>query len=140
MGWSVFLYSQPTISTDYIAFLSHISSSGSEPTTYVEAARDKAWVEAMEKELRALEDNETWRLTPLPASHKPLRCKWILKKKYKADGTIDKYKARLVAKGFKQKEGYDFFDTYSPVTRIASIWVFLAIAALHNLEIHRDGH
>ncbi|CAA0810925.1 Unknown protein, partial [Striga hermonthica] len=43
----------------------------------------------------------------------------------------------LVVKGFKQKEGYDFFDTYSPVTRIASIRVLLSIAALHNLEIHQ---
>ena len=55
----------------------------------------------------------------------------------KPDGTIDKYKARLVAKGFKQKEGLDFFDTYSPVTRITSIRVLIAIVALHNLEIHQ---
>ena len=55
----------------------------------------------------------------------------------KPDGTIDKYKARLVAKGFKQKEGLDFFDTYSPVMRITSIRVLIAIATLHNLEIHQ---
>ncbi|KAL0342471.1 UNVERIFIED_CONTAM: Retrovirus-related Pol polyprotein from transposon TNT 1-94 [Sesamum calycinum] len=65
------------------------------------------------------------------------RCKWILKRKYKADGSIDKYKARLVAKGFKQKEGLDFFDTYSPVTRITSIRVLIAVAALYDLEIHQ---
>ncbi|KAL0392270.1 UNVERIFIED_CONTAM: Retrovirus-related Pol polyprotein from transposon TNT 1-94 [Sesamum radiatum] len=58
-------------------------------------------------------------------------------KKYKADGSIDKYKARLVAKGFKQKEGLDFFDTYSPVTRITSIRVLIAVAALYDLEIHQ---
>ena len=39
----------------------------------------------------------------------------------KADGSIDKYKAKLVAKGYRQKEGVDFFDTYSPVTQITSI-------------------
>ena len=31
----------------------------------------------------------------------------------KDDGTIDKYKARLIVKGFRQKEGLDYFDTYS---------------------------
>ena len=55
----------------------------------------------------------------------------------KTDGSIDKYKARLVAKGYKQKEGLDYFDTYSPVTRITSIHKLIAIAALHNLEIHQ---
>ena len=55
----------------------------------------------------------------------------------KPDGTIDKYKARLVGKGFKQKKDLDFFDTYSPVTRITSIRVLIVIATLHNLEIHQ---
>ncbi|GKB82654.1 retrotransposon protein, putative, ty1-copia subclass [Tanacetum coccineum] len=63
--------------------------------------------------------------------------KWIFKKKIKADGTIDKYKARLVIKGFRQREGLDYFDTYSPVTRITSIRMVLAIAALRNLEVHQ---
>ncbi|GJR75827.1 pol polyprotein [Tanacetum coccineum] len=49
--------------------------------------------------------------------------KWIFKKKMKADGTVDKYKARVVIQGFRQREGLDYFDTYSPlsVTRITSI-------------------
>ncbi|KAL0325206.1 UNVERIFIED_CONTAM: Retrovirus-related Pol polyprotein from transposon TNT 1-94 [Sesamum radiatum] len=81
--------------------------------------------------------NHTWELVDLPSGSKPLGCKWILKRKYKADGYIDKYKERLVAKGFKQKEGLDFFDTYSPVTRITSIRVLIAVAALYDLEIHQ---
>ncbi|GJQ91823.1 zinc finger, CCHC-type containing protein [Tanacetum coccineum] len=48
----------------------------------------------------------------------------------KADGTIDKYEAILVIKGYRQREGLDYFDTYSPVTRITSIRMVLAIAAL----------
>ena len=68
---------------------------------------------------------------------KPLRYKWIFKKKMKADGTIDKFKARLVIKGYKQKEGLDYFDTYSSMTRINSIRMVLAIAALWNLEVHQ---
>ena len=54
----------------------------------------------------------------------------------KTDGSIDKYKARLVAKGYKQK-GLDYFDTYSPVMIITSIRMLIAIATLHNLEIHQ---
>ena len=40
-------------------------------------------------------------------------------------------------KGYKQTESIDYFDTYSPVTRINSIRMALAIAALRNLEIHQ---
>jgi hypothetical protein len=40
---------------------------------------------------------------------KHVGCKWILKKKLKSDGTIDKYQTSLMAKRFTQKEGDDFF-------------------------------
>nr|GEZ45207.1 zinc finger, CCHC-type [Tanacetum cinerariifolium] len=66
-----------------------------------------------------------------------LGCKWILKRKMKVDGSIDKYKARLVIQGFRQKEGIDFFDTYAPVARITTIRLLLALAAIHDLVIHQ---
>ena len=72
----------------------------------------------------------------LPPGCKPLGYNWIFKRKLKAGGSIEKYKARLVVKGYKQKEGVNYFDTYSLVTRITSIRMLVAIAALHNLEIH----
>ena len=68
---------------------------------------------------------------------KPLEYKWIFKRKLNANGSIDKYKAMLVVKGYKQKEGFNYFDIYSPVTRITSIRMLIAIAALYNLEIHQ---
>ena len=51
--------------------------------------------------------------------------------------TIDKYKARIVAKGFKQQVDLDFFDTFSPVTRVTSIRLLIAVAAIHDLKIHQ---
>ena len=42
-----------------------------------------------------------------------------------------------MVQGFRQKEGLDFFDTYSPVTRITSIRMLIGIAALRDLEIHQ---
>ncbi|KAA3469055.1 dynamin-related protein 4C-like [Gossypium australe] len=55
----------------------------------------------------------------------------------KADGIIDKYKASLVIKGYRQNEGLDYFDTFSPVSRINSIRMILEIAALRNLKVHQ---
>ena len=95
------------------------------------------WKEAVNSEIESILQNHTWELVDLPPSCKPLGYKWIFKRKLKAYGSIDKYKARLVVKGYKQKEGVDYFDTYSPVTRITSIRMLIAIATLHNLEIHQ---
>jgi hypothetical protein len=44
--------------------------------------------------------NQTWEIIDLPLGAKHFSCKWIFKRKYFPDGSIDKYKARLVAKGF----------------------------------------
>nr|KAJ0198658.1 hypothetical protein LSAT_V11C600318930 [Lactuca sativa] len=111
-----------------------------DPKTFSEAmdSRDvHFWKEAIHDEIDSIMHNNTWVLADLPPGCKALRCKWILKRKMKVDSTIDKYKARLVIQGFRQKEGIDFFDTYSPVTRISTIRLLLALAAIHNLVIHQ---
>ncbi|KAF3616661.1 hypothetical protein FXO38_34397 [Capsicum annuum] len=95
------------------------------------------WKEAINSKIDSILSNHTWELVDLPLGNKPLGSKWIFKRKMKADGTIDKYKARLVVKGFKQKEGLDYFDTYLPITRITSIRILFALAAVYSLEIHQ---
>ncbi|KAA3487264.1 Retrovirus-related Pol polyprotein from transposon TNT 1-94 [Gossypium australe] len=50
------------------------------------------WKKAVEKEIRALENNNTWTLVKLPPGKIPVGCK--------ADGSVERFNARLVAKGF----------------------------------------
>ncbi|KAK1698883.1 hypothetical protein QYE76_015580 [Lolium multiflorum] len=110
------------------------------PTTISEALASPDadyWKEAVQSEMDSILANGTWELTEHPYGCKPVGCKWVFKKKLRADGTIEKYKARLVAKGYTQKEGEDFFDTYSPVARLTTIRVLLSLAASHDLLVHQ---
>ncbi|KAL4026095.1 hypothetical protein IC575_014519 [Cucumis melo] len=95
------------------------------------------WQEAINDEIDSLESNRTWHIVNLPPGCKVIGCKWVLRKKLKPNGSVDKYKARLVAKGFRQRENIDLFDTFSSVTRITSIRVLISIAVLNNLLIHQ---
>ena len=61
----------------------------------------------------------------------------VFKYKYNTNGSIQAFKARLVAKSFRQKEGIDYFDTYTPVAKITSIRVLLALASNNNLFVHQ---
>ena len=95
------------------------------------------WKEVVNDEMDALISNKFWILVELPPGYKTIGYKWVLRKKLKPDGTINKFKARLVAKGFKQKADLDFFDAFSSVTRITSIRLLIAIVAIHDLKIHQ---
>ena len=111
-----------------------------EPQTYkevVNSTESLMWKKVINSETGSILHNHTWELVDLPPGCKPLSSKWVFKRKRKIDGSIDKYKARLVIKGYKQTEGLDYFDTYSPMMRINSIRMVLAIAILRDLEVHQ---
>nr|GEY65501.1 hypothetical protein [Tanacetum cinerariifolium]GEZ56315.1 hypothetical protein [Tanacetum cinerariifolium] len=80
-------------------------------------------------------DNQVWNLVDTTLGLKTLGCKWIFKKKTDMNGKIHTYKARLVAKGYTQTYGIDYVETFSPVAKIKSIRIMLAIAAFHDYEI-----
>ena len=51
------------------------------------------------------------------------------------DGNVTIYKARLVAKGYRQVQGVDYDETFSPVAMPKSIRIILATAAYFDYEI-----
>jgi hypothetical protein len=51
------------------------------------------------------------------------------------DGNVHIYKARLVAKGFRQIQGVDYEETFSPVAMLKSVRILVAIAANYDYEI-----
>jgi hypothetical protein len=100
-----------------------------DPSTFEEAVKSKKWRDAMNKEIEAIERNETWVLTTLPEGVNSIGVKWIFKTKLNESGEIDKCKARLVAKGYAQQYGIDYTEVYAPVARLDTIRLIIALTA-----------
>nr|GEY96024.1 hypothetical protein [Tanacetum cinerariifolium] len=77
-----------------------------EPKTYKDALTQLFWIEEMQEELHEFE--------------------W----------GILKSKARLVAHGYRQQEGIDFEESFAPVARLESVWIFLAFASHMNMIVY----
>ena len=97
----------------------------------------KQWQDAVIDELESIKKNDVWELTSLLDGRKAIGCKWILRKKFKADGSLDKYKARLVVKGFNRQSGVDFVDTYSPIAKFTSNRIIMFVVTRMDLELHQ---
>nr|GEW45017.1 ribonuclease H-like domain-containing protein [Tanacetum cinerariifolium] len=106
-----------------------------EPTCYEEAIFDSNWIDAMNAEIEALNENHTLEITDLPPNGKAIGNKWIYKIKYKSSGDIDIYKAILVVKGFNQKEGIDFDETFSLVVKMSTIRCVIALSVTNNWHL-----
>jgi len=109
-----------------------------DPSTVSEALsseNSKEWKAALQAEYDALTKNKTWSIVDCPNNKEIIGCRWILRTKYNADGTVERRKARLVAKGYDQKPGIDFEETFAPVARMESVRLLMAISVESGLEL-----
>ncbi|GJX54864.1 retrovirus-related pol polyprotein from transposon TNT 1-94 [Tanacetum coccineum] len=95
----------------YDAFLTSV-----EPKNYKDALTQACWIEAMQEELHEFER---------------------LKVNFDEMGGILKNKARLVVRGYRQEEGIDFEESFTPVARLDAIRIFLAYAAHMNMIVYQ---
>ncbi|CAI7899911.1 unnamed protein product [Closterium sp. NIES-54] len=120
----------------------HGTNTPKEPATVQQALGGEykeKWREAMDRELKALEDRNTWKVVPISVARNKtiLTGKWVFRVKTKEDGTIDKFKARWVVRGFEQEHGRDFTETFAPVSRHTSLRIILVIATMKKKKLRQ---
>ncbi|GJX28420.1 retrovirus-related pol polyprotein from transposon TNT 1-94 [Tanacetum coccineum] len=111
-----------------------------EPSSLQEALNNSDasfWKKAMQEEIEALYKNKTWELVPLPGGRKSIGNKWVYKIKKNGDDHVERYRARLVVKGYAQKEGIDFNKKISPLVRMTTIRVVVAMCATYDLHLEQ---
>ncbi|RWR73399.1 Gag-protease-integrase-RT-RNaseH polyprotein [Cinnamomum micranthum f. kanehirae] len=132
---------RPAISNDYVVYLEEADIGvKDDPRTFKEAIECKnsdKWLDAMKDELESMTTNDVWDIVELPKNSKTVGCKWVFKTKRDSKGKVERFKARLVAKGFTQREGIDYNETYSPVSKKDSFRIIMALVAHFNLKLHQ---
>ncbi|GKE04868.1 retrovirus-related pol polyprotein from transposon TNT 1-94 [Tanacetum coccineum] len=106
-----------------------------EPRNVKEAMTDPAWIKSMQEELLQFKRLDVWVLVPAPGKTKPLTLKWLLKNKHDEENTVIQNKTRLVVRGYRQEEEIDFKESFTPVTRMEAIRIFLAYTAHKSFTV-----
>jgi hypothetical protein len=128
-------YSPPNFHSNFA-----LSITDDDPRTVREATNSddsKLWKKAMVEEMDALDKNEAFDIVEFPAGRKSVGRKWLFKKKFNAEGKVEKYKTRLVAKGYSQVEGIGFGEIFSLVAKLTSIRFILSIVVAFDLEVEQ---
>ena len=74
-------------------------------------------------------------MVPRPKKYSTIETKWVLRYKLGEYGIVTRNKARLVVQEYKQEEGIDYDETFTPVARLEGIRMFLAFASFKNFKL-----
>ena len=135
---------RPTKFNDYVSvahetFIHHVNRVEKVPVTYQQAIKSvdaSRWREAMDEEMAALEENETFELSTLPEGRTAVGGRWVYQIKPNPNGN-EKYKARFVAKGYSQVPELDYNETFAPTAKIDTLRILINLAVQNNWVINQ---
>ncbi|CAI7881889.1 unnamed protein product [Closterium sp. NIES-53] len=108
------------------------------PCSYAEAIEgpySSQWQAAMDAEMASWKSTGTYvDEVPSPGAN-IVSGMWIFRVK-RPLGSPPVFKARYVARGFSQRQGVDYFQTFSPTPKMTTLRVLLHVAAQRDYELH----
>ncbi|CAI7922603.1 unnamed protein product, partial [Closterium sp. NIES-53] len=108
------------------------------PRSYAEAIEgpySSQWQSAMDAEMASWKSTGTYVDEVSPPGANIVSGMWIFRVK-RPPGSPPIFKARYVARGFSQRQGVDYFQTFSPTPKMTTLWVQLHVAAQRDYELH----
>ncbi|CAI7791714.1 unnamed protein product [Closterium sp. NIES-53] len=108
------------------------------PRSYAEAIEgpySSQWQAAMDAEMASWKSTGTYVDEVPPPGANIVSGMWIFRVK-RPPGSPPVFKARYVARGFSQRQGVDYFHTFSPIPKMTTLWVLLHVAAQRDNELH----
>ncbi|CAI7871753.1 unnamed protein product [Closterium sp. NIES-54] len=108
------------------------------PRSYAEAIEgpySSRWKSAMDAEMASWKSTGTYVDEVPPPGANIVSGMWIFKVK-RPPGSPPVFKARYVARGFSQRQGVDYFQTFSPTPKMTTLRVQLHVAAQRDYGLH----
>ncbi|CAI7895046.1 unnamed protein product [Closterium sp. NIES-53] len=108
------------------------------PRSYAEAIEgpySSQWQAAMDAEMASWKSTGTYVDEVPPPGANIVSGMWIFRVK-RPPGSPPVFKARYVARGFSQRQGVDYFQTFSPTPRMTTLRVLLHVATQCDYELH----
>ncbi|CAI7763666.1 unnamed protein product [Closterium sp. NIES-54] len=108
------------------------------PRSYAEAIEgpySSQWQSAMDEEMASWKSTGTYVDEVPPPGANIVSGMWIFRVK-RPPGSPPVFKARYVARGFSQRQGVDYFQTFSPTPKMTTLRVLLHVAAQRDYELH----
>ncbi|CAI7780012.1 unnamed protein product [Closterium sp. NIES-53] len=93
------------------------------------------WQIAMDAEMASWKSRGTYVNEVPPPWANIVDGMWIFRVK-RPPGSSPAFKVRYVARGFSQRQGADFFHTFSPTPKMTTLQVLLHVAAERDYELH----